>query len=151
MEMWGLRTNEILGPRERFERFEPLLQQLESIDLRSLSVSQLEDLDRIGAQLMQSVRHEGMWRRKLTFNRDWKKGPGNPEPYCVPQKGWADHCRTMFVNKKKIGFISFPYSMGGRAIKELAECVDEGWDVEVNGIDDIYFPGRTVAILLKKP
>lgn len=153
MDFFNSEISEILGSYgDRCPLVKKLIETsiLTKVDEKNMSWDELDDIRRFASKIIQCTKLEEMRRRKVTLSYDWKRGPGVTECGELPSIGWADHCRTLFTKRKKDGFISFPYSFDNDSIKDLAKRVDEGWDVEVSGTKNVYYPGETVAVRFTK-
>lgn len=140
------------------EALTPLREALEGIDFRKLDARGRDEMDRMLAAGLQAVRLARDRQAGVTRRRGWDQGsPAGiaRDPYgrggVNPFDLLVDHPRREWRNGAKV-YVAEPYGygFGADALRRLAQVVDDGWSIRIDAELATHFPGRTVAVRLRR-
>ncbi len=63
---------------------------------------------------------------------------------------WMDHPYTLITAKGEEIFVAEPYDLNGTRLSALARLARQGWRVTVRPDLALHYPGRTIAIWIRK-
>lgn len=89
----------------------------------------------------------------------WQPGPMQPaaqrDRYWywnqVLISGWFDHPYRLRTPAGQTIYVSEPYHIHTEGIENLARIAADGWSVEIMPEKALHFPGRTVAVWIRRP
>jgi hypothetical protein len=112
---------------------------------------------------------EAVWYQvKLLTSQGWKMRPWHPtspgSPCTVKAeyyrsarewddnliRGWMDHAYRLIAPDGSPVFVSEPYGIDGDALVRLQYLHSNGWRIAIRPEIALHYPGRTVAIWIRK-
>jgi len=120
-----------------------------------LSDSDLDTMERVAAALIVAVRKESL-RRAGWQVRPWGaqragRAAAIPRRIRGAQGGCFDHSVRLVNRDGRTVYLTEPYGLSTGALQDALNIAErEGWDVRIDELCGLHFPGRTVPVVFTK-
>lgn len=141
----------LCGRREKLsEPAKVLLSAVQDMDVEGFSDRELDDLERAAATVMAAVRREHLGREGFV-QKKWARSTAKAR---APRPSGPLFDEFFYklenVREGEEVFVAEAYRLDAEQLDQIAQLERRGWDVSVETMGALQFPGRTLSVIITR-